>query len=410
MLQSKFWSSVLLLGGVWIQMVFATTPSIVMTMICRDEAVNLKTNLVKWLPIVDSYVFVIDRRTTDDSVATVERILKQAHKSFKIIYSDFEGFGSSRTLSLTEAWNHFPHVSHVLIADPDWVPDIETMNINDLHDNAEVFRFTVFDRNGSTKRRMDWLLRHKQGLAMRYNLHEVLDIGSYSSVQYLDWVLHEVERPGTWHTTVGHGNSMSSKRLQFDLEMLNKDLLFYGHDPHTHYYLGITNQAIAQAAQQQGMSMTDPDIQRYLHDALYYLKLRVDSQYKDEFVEERWACMYMLGITYANLQRDLTKSEFWLSMCRDYSAGQSECSIALAKIFLANGAFEQALRETERVLRTENEERDMLSHFRNYLCELPEVVLALFQHKAYMGQLNQGEVKYMLLMVCVPNYLDNMYY
>eukprot|EP01034_Spumella_vulgaris_P023136 gene23136-29329_t len=219
------------------------------------------------------------------------------------------------------------------------------------------------------------------------------------TMNYLDWIVHEVEKPGSWHTTVGHGNSMSSKRHEFDLEMLHKDLVVYGHDPHTHYYLGITNQAMVQKAQQDGQSLNTPEIQRYLHQALHYLQLRVNSQYKDEFVEERWACMYMLGLTYANLQRDLTKSEYWLSMCRDYNPGQSECGIAMSKIFLANGAFEPALRETERVLRTQNEERDMLSHFKNYACELPELVLTLFQQKAYMGQFGSGDVKYMLLML-----------
>lgn len=72
---------------------------------------------------------------------------------------------------------------------------------------------------------------------MRYNLHEVLDIGMYT-VKNIPWVIHEIEKAGSWHTTVGHGHSMSYQRYEFDLALLEKDLTVYGHDPHTHYYLG----------------------------------------------------------------------------------------------------------------------------------------------------------------------------
>ncbi len=372
--------------------------SVVMTMICRDEEVNLKTNLVKWFSIVDKFVFIIDKRTTDNSVNTIKTLLSEGGKQFKIIFSEFDGFGSARTLSLTEAWNNFPTATHVLIADPDWIPDLSTMNKRDLEIDAEVYRFTVFDRNGITRRKMDWFLKHRQGLAMRYNLHEVLDIGRYNRIQQLNWVVHEVEKAGSWHTTVGHGHSMSTKRWEFDLQLLQKDLLEHGHDPHTHYYLGITNQAIASAHQQSGSPHT-PASEQHLRDALYYLELRVRSQYTDEFVDERWACMYLLGLTYSNVQRDVARSIHWLSMCRDYNPRQSECGIALARVYLANGIFDSALKETEAVLRTGNEEREYLSHFQNWGCDLPALVQDLFSQKALQGVLTGAEAKYMLLMV-----------
>jgi len=40
---------------------------------------------------------------------------------------------------------------------------------------------------------MDWLLKHKAGLKMRYHLHEVLDIGYYT-VKNIPWVVHEIEK------------------------------------------------------------------------------------------------------------------------------------------------------------------------------------------------------------------------
>ena len=149
--------------------------SFVMTMICRDEAVNFRSNLALWLPAVDYFVFLIDKRTSDGSEAVIESILGNGKsKGYKIIPHDFLGFGQSRTASLDEAWKYFPQATHVVIADPDWKPDPSTMiDKKPFLVNVEVFRYIVYDRNKFTRRRMDWLMRHRKGLSMRYSLHEV---------------------------------------------------------------------------------------------------------------------------------------------------------------------------------------------------------------------------------------------
>jgi hypothetical protein len=272
-------------------------PSVVITMICRDEGVNFKANLPLWLNIVDYYVFLVDSRTSDGSEDIIRSILAPADKSYFIRHYNFSGFGPARTLSLETAWEQFPQASHILIADPDWKPEPSTMSLHDLAENYDVFRFTAFDRNGFTKRRMDWLLRHRQGLAMRYNLHEVLDIGMYN-VTLIPWVVREIEKPGSWHTTVGHNNSFSADRYKFDLALLYKDLELHGHDPHTHYYLGITHEAyVNKIVPRKGLH--DDEVREHLTNATRYLELRATTQYDDEFVEQRWAVMMQLGILYS---------------------------------------------------------------------------------------------------------------
>lgn len=268
-------------------------------MILRDEAVNIKSNLPLWLSIVDYFVFMVDTRTQDDTHDAIKSILR--NKEFKIVPYLFDGFGPARTASLQNAWKHFPHATHVWIADPDWKPDTSTININDL-DDTSVFRFLIYDRNGETTRRCDWLLRHREGLAMKYYLHEVLDIGYYEW-KVIDWVLHEIEQKGSWHTTVGHENSMSAKRYLFDLELLEKDLLLYGHDPHTHRYLGVTHDAYAERMLAAHGFIT-PEIEHHMLLAIKFLTLRVTSTYDDEFLEERWGCMYSLGALHLRLVSD----------------------------------------------------------------------------------------------------------
>lgn len=292
--------SILLAGAVHALQNEKSEPALAMVMMCRDEAVNFKSNLASWLPIVDYFVFMVDSRTTDDSEKVISSILDPALKDYKVVSYNFTGFGQGRTQSLDEAWKSFPHASHVLIADPDWSPDVTTMDINDLDDSADVFRFTAYDRNGVTRRRMDWLLKHRAGLAMRYHLHEVLDIGMYE-VKNLKWEVREIEKPGSWHTTVGHTDSFAASRYLFDLDLLYKDLAVFGHDPHTHYYLGVTHEAFASKSKLQ-LGVNHPEVQHHAELAVRYMKLRATTRYDDEFVDQRWAVMMQLGSLYTSLK------------------------------------------------------------------------------------------------------------
>lgn len=119
--------------------------SIAITMICRNEEVNFRKNLKSWLPVIDHFIFMIDIRTTDNSIQAIMEILHNKAK-YKIINYIFDGFGSARTASLQRVWEYYPYVTHVLIADPDWLPDTSTLNLSELDLDHDVFRFTAYDR------------------------------------------------------------------------------------------------------------------------------------------------------------------------------------------------------------------------------------------------------------------------
>ena len=251
---------------------------IVMTMILRDEEVNLRSNLHLWRNIIDYYVFLIDDRTIDNSADVIRSILPDPD-AYIITSFQFEGFGQARTESLSVAWHHFPHASHVWVADPDWRPDVSSIIKYDLQATAIIYEFTIFDRNGVTDRVSNWLLRHRAGLRMKYHVHEVLDFDhcdareSFSELS-LTWVVREVEQSGSWHTTVGHGHSMSAQRYLFDLSLLEKDLAMYGHDPHTHYYLGATHLGIGERCLYTNVSL----VNKHVKLSLEYFTLLVEGR------------------------------------------------------------------------------------------------------------------------------------
>ena len=181
------------------------------------------------------------------------------------------------------------------------------MNINELDDTADVFRFTAFDGErdgGRTVRKMDWILRNRAGLMMRYHMHEVIAIGKYV-VKNTNWVVREVVKPGSWHTSAGHGSTTSAKRYEFDLALLYKDLEAYGHDPHTHYYLGVTHHSLAVKAYAT-LGLYHQDVQAHTESALRYMELRATAHYEEELMEERWAVMLELAKVYMGLQVSIT--------------------------------------------------------------------------------------------------------
>lgn len=183
---------------------YVVDASLVATFIIRDEEVNLRSNLPLWANFTDYFTFLVDYRTVDGSLKAIDLILGTKQIPYVIQNYSFSGFGDARTASLELAYKHFGNASHVMIADPDWRPDVATINKAELDYSAPVFRFMVFDRSGETRRYIDWCLLHRPGLKMRYALHEVLDVGHYSP-KHITWVFHEIEQLGTWHKTVGHG-------------------------------------------------------------------------------------------------------------------------------------------------------------------------------------------------------------
>lgn len=372
--------------------------SIVMTMMIRDEAVNIRSNLPLWKKFINYFIFMIDERTVDDTEDAIREILGK-DCPYQLISYKFEGFGPARTLSLQNAWKYYPQATHVWIADPDWRPELDTMDKRDLDLIHDAFRFLIYDRNGLTTRRCDWLLRHRKGLAMRYHLHEVLDIGETYSPSPIKWVVREIEQKGSWHTTVGHGHSMSAARYKFDLELLEKDKLAYGHNPHTHHYLGITHEAYAEGLFKANGGKMTSEIQFHFDEAVKYFTKRITEVYEPEFMEERWACMFSLGALYFQYLNDPIRALRWFKACHDFSPQQTECAISMLSVYESLGVLNKVVETLQIILRTEHEERGMLNHFKHWICDVPTTAVRVMNYmdKIYKN-LTVVDAKYMVLV------------
>jgi hypothetical protein len=233
---------------------------------------------------------------------------------------------------------------------------------------------------------------------MRYSLHEVLDIGLYT-VKQVSWVVKEIEQLGTWHASIGHEYSMSAKRYLFDLDLLYKDLVIYDHDPHVHYYLGVTHQAFVEKSIAKEGALTNITSD-HLERSIKYLTLRILSEYEDDFVEQRWSAMVLLGSIYGHLRFDFTLAERWLSACRDYNPKQSECSMALTRLYYSYGSIDLAYKEVKRMIKVNNEQRLMLNWFRNWACDAPTLTLQVLKQilLIYPTKVTAGDALYVLLL------------
>lgn len=205
------------------------SPTLACLLMVRDEAFNIEANIPLWgSDFFDAFIVAVDRRTQDDTLGALNRVIP-SHVPHYIFEYEFEGFGPGRTLVFEKAWEHFSNISHVLVADPDWKPNMDLIDKSDL-DEHDSYQFKIWDRSGLTTRNSNWLMRHHEGLYFEFYVHEFLKFshgGPYQDLQKeLTWEVSEVESGNSWHQTVGHGSggnrraSQTYKRFLFDLSLL----------------------------------------------------------------------------------------------------------------------------------------------------------------------------------------------
>ncbi len=98
----------------------------------RDESFNIRANLPLWgSSFFDAYVIAVDERTVDDTWKALDDAIPAGVPRLIFNYT-FDGFGPARTLVFEKAWERFPNITHVLVGDPDWKPNMKTINKADL--------------------------------------------------------------------------------------------------------------------------------------------------------------------------------------------------------------------------------------------------------------------------------------
>ena len=95
-----------------------------------------------------------------------------------VFFYSFEDFAQARNAVLRSTSHNFPSASHVLIADADWRPQQETLNLSDLDFDHGTFQFRIWDHSGHTTRLAGWLLRNDPGLKFKYR----------SALTELEWI------------------------------------------------------------------------------------------------------------------------------------------------------------------------------------------------------------------------------
>eukprot|EP00614_Pseudopedinella_elastica_P006442 CAMPEP_0172611392 /NCGR_PEP_ID=MMETSP1068-20121228/31082_1 /TAXON_ID=35684 /ORGANISM="Pseudopedinella elastica, Strain CCMP716" /LENGTH=470 /DNA_ID=CAMNT_0013415351 /DNA_START=208 /DNA_END=1617 /DNA_ORIENTATION=+ len=360
-----------------IRLGWSLEPTILLAMIARNEEGNFRANLPKWFPIVDGIVCGIDDRTNDLTHRAVVESFPD--KPRWVYYYQFTGFGPARTRVFEEAWRKFSNFTHVLVADPDWEPEMP-IHKSEVDFDHLAFQFKIFDRNAHTSRMSEWLVLHREGLSFTHRLHEQLHVQSDPAMKVskeLSWTVREVERPGrnSWHQSqVDHGHSQSFNRYLFDLDLLAKDLADEPDDPHVLYYLGATNFAALEALLGRGEHAITPEVTNWINEGIKYLELRLaDHHVANTSVhqEQTWASMRWLAYAYQNFRPDFEKSEYWYLRCVAFDPPRADCPVFLSRLYRQNGRAEKAWGIISEAIKFPLQERSFSSNFYIYHCSLP---------------------------------------
>jgi len=138
-------------------------------MIVRDEAENLQKHLPLWThhQFCNAFVIAIDSRTIDST----HQILTQTIPSnipHHIYISNFTNFGQARTNVLQQAYLYYANMTHIFMMDPDWKPNITSLDKSNLSLDIEAYQFKIWDRSGVSIRYANWLALHQPNLTFAY--------------------------------------------------------------------------------------------------------------------------------------------------------------------------------------------------------------------------------------------------
>ena len=92
----------------------------------------------------------------------------------------------------------------------------------------------------------------------------------------------------------------------------------------------------------------------------------------------------------------------WFSLCRDYNPKQSECGMALTRLYLSYGSLDLAFNEINLIIRNGREDRAMLNWYKSWDCDVPSVAFVIYSHYVRIYQVNKatiGDALYILLLV-----------
>jgi hypothetical protein len=353
----------------------------------RDEAHNLRHNLPLWGPgFFDAYVIAVDSRTVDDTRSVLDEILP-AHVPRHIFDYTFDGFGPARTLVFSKAWEHFPDISHVLVADPDWRPNANLINKADLDFFHDSYQIKIWDRNGLTTRYCNWLMRHQPGLRYDYYVHELLrfpDGGPVFETQKITaWEVAEAESDHSWHQTVGHGAkkgaSRTYKRFLFDIALLEREQASeqYRDSPHTLYYLGAAHCALVESSEEDfktplfhpGWELS-PTQRKHADTCMYNFKRRMEihGTEGDPNREMTWGTLRWLGYNSFYLLRDLHGAEQYYLQCIAFDRERTDCKYELSKLYTWKGDDEEAYKWALESVLTPMPMRSFANNFYLYDC------------------------------------------
>ena len=192
-------------------------------------------------------------------------------KPRSIFHFSFDGFGHARTLLFQEAWRSFSQATHLLIADPDWIPAPQTMNKADLDMDHDYFQFKIWDRNNITTRQSDWLMQHREGTYMVYRLHEVssrpLVAASFHCLKELSLVLYRC-----WFTLL----STPRPKISLGRFMRWRDPLGGIRPQDIHTALRTTGESLCSSTRTLGTFELYADLKNYCHDRIQ-LPFRFES-------------------------------------------------------------------------------------------------------------------------------------
>ena len=213
-------------------------PSVLLTMIVRNESRIIERCLESALPWIDGY-YIIDTGSTDDTVSIIEKFMESNNVPGQVDHAEWINYGANRSELVRNAHDYGERYDYLLLADADMVFHGDSGDLDGITEPSYLIRL-----GGGFEWWMCYLVRND--LHWRYEgvTHEFLTADEPFVSTKLD---------GFWIEHFGDGGNRPDKFTN-DRDLLRAEYERNPTDVRTVFYLAQT---------EQGLGNTDESISLY---------------------------------------------------------------------------------------------------------------------------------------------------
>jgi hypothetical protein len=170
---------------------------LLLNMLIKNEAENLRRTLPQWAKVIDYWIVGVDDANSDESSEIIKRYLGHLPGEIVIVRFStpcsasvplsyyvhscptstfqvhFDGMGPTWSQLVDVGIKNYPQATHGILADADYIPLQDTFDRSSLDARCPQYAFSILTQDHGLERNMDWIYRNLPGAKVSRLCHNI---------------------------------------------------------------------------------------------------------------------------------------------------------------------------------------------------------------------------------------------